>query len=59
MFDRLTHFLRRMVPLGGFVQVPSGQIQEQRPVLQPIGFNDFLSIDLPARKMLLSPILPE
>jgi AAA domain len=29
------------------------------PAWQPIGFNDFLSIDLPPRKMLLSPILPE
>ena len=59
MFERLTHFLRRMVPPGGLVQVPSSETREQLPALQPIGFNDFFSIDLPARKMLLSPILPE
>jgi putative DNA primase/helicase len=30
-----------------------------RPVLQAVGFNDFLNLDIPAREMLLNPILPE
>jgi AAA domain len=63
MFERLTDFLRRIGPRisppRDLVQVRSSEIREQPPVWQPIGFNDFLSIDLPPRKMLLSPILPE
>jgi putative DNA primase/helicase len=33
----------------------------ERPVaaLQPIGFDDFLAINMPPREMLLDPILPE
>lgn len=29
------------------------------PKLQPIGFDDFLSLDVPPREVLLDPILPE
>jgi putative DNA primase/helicase len=33
--------------------------QPPRSILQPIGFNDFLELDVPPREMLLDPILPE
>jgi putative DNA primase/helicase len=33
--------------------------QPPRSILRPIGFNDFLSLDMPLREMLLNPILPE
>jgi putative DNA primase/helicase len=59
MFERLTEFFERIAPSRGPVQVRSADIQEPPPALQSVGFNDFLNIDLPPRKMLLSPILPE
>lgn len=31
----------------------------QPTILRPVGFNDFLSLDVPPREMLLDPILPE
>ena len=33
--------------------------QSPQSILRPIGFNDFLSLDMPPREMLLDPILPE
>jgi putative DNA primase/helicase len=44
---------RSMIPIRGTVSEPN------RPSLQAFGINDFLKIDIPAREMLLSPILPE
>jgi putative DNA primase/helicase len=32
---------------------------QSRPSLQAVGINDFLSLNVPARQMLLSPVLPE
>jgi putative DNA primase/helicase len=34
-------------------------IQQPQPSLKPIGFNDFLKLNVPSREMLLDPILPE
>jgi putative DNA primase/helicase len=46
--------------LAGREPVPIGtSIADPRQPLQAIGINDFLSINVPAREMLLSPILPE
>jgi putative DNA primase/helicase len=39
--------------------IRSARISQPRPLLQAVGFNDFLSLDIPAREMLLNPILPE
>jgi putative DNA primase/helicase len=59
MFERLTEFLRQISSRRAVPEVRSNGIQKQSPELQPFGFNDFLSINLPPRKMLLDPILPE
>jgi putative DNA primase/helicase len=34
-------------------------VEQTRAALQPIGFGDFLSLNVPPREMLLDPILPE
>jgi putative DNA primase/helicase len=47
-------FPRRHVVAPGRVNLS----ELQRP-LQPVGFNDFLNLNVPAREMLLNPILPE
>jgi putative DNA primase/helicase len=57
MFERLTHFLRRVTPPRVLPQARSSKAL--LPPLRPIGFNGFLNINLPPRKMLLNPILPE
>ena len=45
---------------SGYGPVPIGTaIADQTQPLQAIGITDFLSINVPAREMLLSPILPE
>ncbi len=59
MFERLTDFLRKISSRREFPKVRSSNIQEAHPPWRPIGFNDFLNINLPPRKMLLNPILPE
>ena len=35
------------------------RLSEPRPALLPVGLNDFLSLDIPAREMLPNPLLPE
>ncbi len=59
MFERLTDFLKQISSRPEFAQARSSKILEAHPPWQPIGFNDFLNINLPPRKMLLDPILPE
>jgi putative DNA primase/helicase len=44
---------RKLSPIPGTVSAQPG------PALRAFGLNDFLNIDVPAREMLLSPILPE
>jgi putative DNA primase/helicase len=53
--------LKWFVPGGASTLAQSGQVRGQQspPILRPIGFNDFLSLDVPPREMLLDPILPE
>jgi putative DNA primase/helicase len=57
-----------LATFGNFLKIflprPSGQLVHdgappRRPRLQPVGLHDFLNLDIPPRKMLLSPILPE
>lgn len=53
-------FLKGILPHQQSAPVPNGNTSQQpRGILQPIGFSDFLQLDVPPRQMLLSPILPE
>jgi putative DNA primase/helicase len=56
-FAAISEFFRGIVPHRQ-KSLPIRQAQ-QSPILQPIGFNDFLGLNVPAREMLLDPILPE
>lgn len=58
MLTSLGNFLKNFLPRPGVQPVRAGRLPPQRP-LQSIGFNDFLSLDVPPRQMLLNPILPE
>jgi putative DNA primase/helicase len=57
----IASFLKAIVSRRESVAVRSGDDEERRslPTFQPIGFSDFLSLDVPTREMLLHPILPE
>jgi putative DNA primase/helicase len=59
MFDRITDFLKGTLPRRRNVSNRLGDARLSRPTLQPLGFNDFLDLDVPPREMLLNPILPE
>src|ERR1700722_16014127 len=39
--------------------VPEQKRVQPIPTFRPVGLNEFLSLEIPAREMLLSPILPE
>jgi putative DNA primase/helicase len=58
MFNGITEFLKAILPR----REPAVRLydpQPSHPILQPIGFTDFLELDVPPREMLLTPILPE
>jgi putative DNA primase/helicase len=58
----IADFLKGIVPQrrqSGSVRRGDDPRQLSRPILHPIGFNDFLELNVPAREMLLGPILPE
>jgi putative DNA primase/helicase len=57
MFPTVTNFLNRMLPARDSIAVRASI--QARPPLQAIGINDFLNLEIPAREMLLAPILPE
>jgi hypothetical protein len=44
---------RAAVPVNGIAMA------QPAPSLQPVGFSDFISLNIPQREMLLDPILPE
>ena len=54
MLISISNFLR-----GRLLPVRAGHPPQQRPAFQPLGFSDFLNLDIPPRQMLLVPILPE
>ena len=59
LLDNIAHFLNGILlqrPNDGSRQRGS---QQALAVPKPIGFNDFLELDVPPREMLLNPILPE
>ena len=58
MLNGITEFLKTILPR----HEPAVRLRDpkpSRPMLQPIGFTDFLKLDVPPREMLLKPILPE
>jgi hypothetical protein len=60
MLPALANFLNRILPVRDTVAARAPMATEQsRPPLQAVGLNDFLALDIPAREMLLAPILPE
>jgi len=55
----LSNVINRFLPARDTTSIRAVRLSQPRPALQPVGFNDFLSLDIPAREMLLNPILPE
>lgn len=59
ILDSITDFLKGVAARRHNVPVRLADTQQSRSPLHPIGFNDFLGLDMPPREMLLNPILPE
>jgi AAA domain len=57
MLPVIANFLGRFSPAKS-VQASDVVVISRHP-LQAVGINDFLNLDIPAREMLLAPILPE
>jgi putative DNA primase/helicase len=58
MMFPITDFFKKLLSPRPSARLP--EIPQSRPqLLQPIGLNDFLALDVPPREMLLNPILPE
>ena len=55
----ISNVISRFLPARDMMPIRAVRLPQPRPALQPVGFNDFLSLDIPAREMLLNPILPE
>ena len=58
MMQPITNLLKKFLPRRHVIPV-AFQNAELRPALHAVGFNDFLSLNMPPREMLLDPILPE
>jgi putative DNA primase/helicase len=54
-----SNVLSRLLTTRGTMPIRGTLLPPPRPPLQAVGFNDFLSLDIPPREMLLKPILPE
>jgi AAA domain-containing protein len=57
-FANITDFLKGIVQNRQPIAIRRHAVG-QTPALQPIGFDDFLTLNVPPREMLLDPILPE
>jgi len=55
----ISNVINRFLPARGIMPTRGGLLPPLRPVLQAVGINDFLNLNIPAREMLLNPILPE
>ena len=55
----ISNVISRLLPARDGMPIRAVRLPQPRPALQPLGFNDFLSLDIAAREMLLNPILPE
>jgi hypothetical protein len=58
MFPTFRNFLSQILFAHG-ATVPAPLVEQSRPPLRAVGINDFLNLSVPAREMLLTPILPE
>jgi putative DNA primase/helicase len=58
MFPTFRNFLSHVFPAHQ-TALPIPVLEQTRAPLQAVGINDFLNLSVPAREMLLSPILPE
>jgi AAA domain len=59
MLASISSFLKVFLPRHQGASIHAGRILHQPRSLHPVGFDDFLSLDIPPREMLLTPILPE
>jgi putative DNA primase/helicase len=60
MLPVISNFLSRILPARDTIASRASiAIEQTREPLQAVGINDFLSLDIPPRAMLLDPILPE
>ena len=60
MLPAVANFLNRILPArSAIVARPSIAAEQSQPPLRAVGINDFLNLEIPAREMLLDPILPE
>jgi putative DNA primase/helicase len=59
MFASISKALKEFLPRHHGTPPHAGRVPPQPPSLYPVGFNDFLNLDIPPREMLLNPILPE
>jgi putative DNA primase/helicase len=55
----ISNVINRLLPARGTMPIRGVRLPPPRPPLQAVGFNDFLSLNVPPREMLLDPILPE
>src|SRR5271166_4626139 len=55
----ISNVLNRFLLPRSTMPIRSVVLPQSPPLLQAVGFNDFLRLDIPAREMLLNPILPE
>ena len=59
MLQNFKNILHRAFPGRSMSPIRKAVSEPNKQSLQAFGINDFLNIDIPAREMLLSPILPE
>jgi putative DNA primase/helicase len=59
MLQNLKNIFARAFPGHSTVPVRKAVPEPKQRSLEAIGINDFLNLDVPAREMLLSPVLPE
>jgi putative DNA primase/helicase len=59
MLQNFKNLLHRAFPDRGTMPIRQTISKSKHQCLQAIGINDFLNLDVPAREMLLCPILPE
>ena len=59
MLQNLKNLLHQIFPGRSMIPIREAVSEPNKQSLRAFGINDFLNIDIPAREMLLSPILPE
>jgi putative DNA primase/helicase len=59
MLDNFKNLLHRAFPARSIIPIGRSISEPKQQCLEAIGITDFLNLDVPAREMLLSPILPE